>query len=74
MSAVLDMAKDSESRAESDSPSPEVKKNVKVTPAFHKRLKTVAAALGIEMGQLVEREMEEFLTRETGGIPKRMEG
>lgn len=50
------------------------KKNVKVSVDFHRKLKTVASAHGLEIGELVEREMEEFLRRETAGLPQTVEG
>lgn len=37
---------------------------VKLDPEFHRKLKAIAALAGIEMGALVEREMDEFIRRE----------
>lgn len=70
MSAVAEMAKDRTADSAPSEGAAEQKKNVKVTPGFHRRLKMIAAALGVEMGQLVEREMEEFLNREEQAIRK----
>lgn len=46
------------------------KKNVKVSPEFHRRLKIVAAFVQREMGDIVERELEEFLAREEALMKK----
>jgi hypothetical protein len=37
---------------------------VKLTVQFHRKLKAIAAVVGLEMGELIEREMEEFIRRE----------
>jgi hypothetical protein len=37
---------------------------VKLSPRFKKRLHHVAISLNLGMGELIEREMEEFVTRE----------
>lgn len=67
MVAVVPMA----DKKNAPSPKPEeTKKGVKVTPPFHRRLKIVAAAVGLEMGELVEREMEEFLAREEAAMKR----
>jgi hypothetical protein len=41
---------------------------VKLHPKFHQRLKMVADDLGFELGELIQREMEEFVTRESKRI------
>lgn len=38
---------------------------VKLSPQFHKKLKIVADDLDVDMGVLIEREMEEFVKRES---------
>jgi hypothetical protein len=47
---------------------------VKVSPVFKRRLKIIAAALDEEMGDLIEREMELFLSREEGKLREEMRG
>lgn len=37
---------------------------VKLDPEFHRKLKAIAALGSIEMGALIEREMDEFIRRE----------
>lgn len=75
MSAVAIMASEKKSNKKPPAGNPDEgeKKNVKVSLAFHKRLKQVAAELDIEMGALVERELEEFLSREWAALVKRSE-
>lgn len=41
------------------------KPSVKLNYRFHKRLKIIADDLGLDIGELVEREMEEFVIRES---------
>jgi hypothetical protein len=41
---------------------------VKLTPRFHKKLKHIANDLGIDMGPLIEREMSDFVDRESKRI------
>ena len=66
------MVKDMPKKKSPDEPSEQnqkegkKKKNtgVKLHPEYKRRLKVIAAELGINMGQLVQREMEEFMARE----------
>lgn len=45
---------------------------VKLSPAFHQQLKFVADDAGIDMGDLVEREMGAFVSREFDAITERL--
>lgn len=74
MTVTAPMARDKKSEPPAPEPAGEEKKNVKVGREFHKRLKVVAAALGREMGEIVERELEDFLAREEAALRKPKSG
>lgn len=45
---------------------------VKLNPLFHQKLKLIADDVGIDMGALIERELEEFVNREGARVAKKL--
>lgn len=48
------------------------KPGVKLNPGFHQKLKIIADDVGLDMGLLIEQEMEEFVKREWGRIQEKL--